>query len=1113
MTKEKNIRKTNSNYSVFDEKKGVVVSLYDSHGFIEYKTGIQTNRIFFHKNDLINKDIKLLSAVRFFYAINQEGKHRGKSKAVRIRSYYTLAEDKPLAASNQKHATTDNEITSDHIALLKSKFKVTTNQPKRKSEHTYIGQIFKFDTTNQTGFIRCNELKLDARFTAKHVNNLNLNLNLKLNDYVIFTPGDTNKSKDYINIKEIYNKIEEEKDLDFLLKEYSKTPIKKIRSQINKLIHGKPIENVCSEVSPERLFYFQFSHLNLITPDENYNSLVNIIFTYKKVNWSPTLSTLSEKCDEECLIKLFENGVIDKYNFTDINKYFHIAESKSKLKIIKRLNESERHKILSEHINILRQDNKLSSLNEDLKTLLIIIRRNEKTRDLKLFNIIESELKLNLAPKELIELWLDKYIGRVDKIVIDKYLKEDGASFIQDVIDKAVPSTLNKYNPLIKRHQQLKKESTKIKDEATSIQSKEISIPPKEASDEPQQSHSNDFEDLDVYHKVKYLLSYSQIIFGNIDTLIFSVTKDKLQSYIQTNPWDSKIIPIASIDKIHSHSSFIHDIEKFNEILNQNISVNSLATTIFNSIESHTVHHIRLWLQGYVDNSFFNYSGFSEAYGQLTEEEKRFFNKKVNKTTRSKLRIQQKSNVIPCTIFEKLEDGTFLYTAHLDNIYFSTQQFQLCIADNKFTNPLYHKNAGSHLNGMSNNESLNKIDIKITVEDNNITKVENLDQIISKIHLVCKTKDLIIQEKAERSGNAPIYYPVDWNLVAQFNNYFYSKQCDEFDIIFIDENDTDAESTYDEKTALYTLKCDDDDYAIIWNNVDLIESRSIYVFKAKHEHVELQLNKLLKFIGTYRQFRQILLQSIQDELHQSFKDNFGYIGTIKKAKGKTNAFEETLQRLENLMSAPTLPIPSEEIQEKLEDWMLMTKSIPETTNSYEQNSTIHRERKTAIPKLETDRDFNKDIKHISNQKSSSEQRPTSEYSNKTTYTKDLQPREIKNTPTKSPKHLESIINLVEDVSRAKQEKPLNKTAEEIDNITNIEPENSVPTDKETIEKVAIKTQEEVNDNTRNEQTDEEAKKYEEQIKLRPIKGIVITIVIMAIIGTLAIFLLKLTKYL
>lgn len=70
---------------------------------------------------------------------------------------------------------------------------------------------------------------------------------------------------------------------------------------------------------------------------------------------------------------MIENGVIDQLNFTSIKKYFLIAESKSKLKIIKRLNYSERHKILSEYINILRQENKLNSINEDLKTLLIII--------------------------------------------------------------------------------------------------------------------------------------------------------------------------------------------------------------------------------------------------------------------------------------------------------------------------------------------------------------------------------------------------------------------------------------------------------------------------------------------------------------------------------------------------------------------------------------------------------------------------------------------------------------------------------------------------------------------------------------------------------------------
>ena len=70
-------------------------------------------------------------------------------------------------------------------------------------------------------------------------------------------------------------------------------------------------------------------------------------------------------------------------------------------------------------------------------------------------------------------------------------------------------------------------------------------------------------------------------------------------------------------------------------------------------------------------------------------------------------------------------------------------------------------------------------------------------------------------------------------------------------------------------------------------------------------------------------------------------------------KGKADAFKETLDRLVDLMSAPTPPIPSEEIQEELENWILITKNIYETAYSYDNNFTTHIERKTTIPKLES----------------------------------------------------------------------------------------------------------------------------------------------------------------
>lgn len=213
-------------------------------------------------------------------------------------------------------------------------------------------------------------------------------------------------------------------------------------------------------------------------------------------------------------------------------------------------------------------------------------------------------------------------------------------------------------------------------------------------------------------------------------------------------------------------------------------------------------------------------------------------------------------------------------------------------------------------------------------------------------------------------------------------------------------------------------------------------------------------------------------------------------------KGKADAFKETLDRLVDLMSAPTPPIPSEEIQEELENLILITKSISETAYSYDKNSTTYRERKTTIPKLES----------ISTQ-------ILPESSNRTINKKNSQPLNIKKTQAISPQHIEGIINLLEDISRTKHETLLNDTVEKTDDTTNIEPENSVPSDKETIEKVPFMSleKEEVNDTTEDKSTDEQIIKHKQQKKITPLKVIMIAIAAVIIISALVTILVKLLR--
>ena len=236
---------------------------------------------------------------------------------------------------------------------------------------------------------------------------------------------------------------------------------------------------------------------------------------------------------------------------------------------------------------------------------------------------------------------------------------------------------------------------------------------------------------------------------------------------------------------------------------------------------------------------------------------------------------------------------------------------------------------------------MNKLNIIVTVDnENKISKIDGLELIFDTIHT--KQIEKILGKAIETDiigvskGNN---YIEDFNLIKDIKDYLFANQVENVDIKLVNEpknfyrrlDDTSGIDKY-EMTALFTHNAPFD-FGIVWDNVDYSQDRAIYVFKSNSLELENQLLKLSDAIAKTAQFRSTLISSAEDEMHQLFRANLGYVGTIRKDKGDLHSFDKFQSKLDRLFTLPTPILPSKEEQKALGNW------DPETPHSVRVKST------------------------------------------------------------------------------------------------------------------------------------------------------------------------------
>lgn len=444
--------------------------------------------------------------------------------------------------------------------------------------------------------------------------------------------------------------------------------------------------------------------------------------------------------------------------------------------------------------------------------------------------------------------------------------------------------------------------------------------------------------DINHYYRLKFTLRYLNEN-ENIDIQslldLVHIDLNGLKSFAINYNWNDVVYPTEIIDSEETHS-FLSDVIHYNSKFKKDFDILYLADAIYNSIEKYNEVHIRLWLYDYLtDKKYYSYVGFRENFKNLSNRERVYFRNKTNEKDFDEIIEQEVSEVKPCTNFERNNEIEKVYNAFVENIYFGNGFIKLRLENSDYTEQFSQEYSSTGLNRIPSSHFLNKIQLKIVVEANKITEVTGLEYLFTLIHTgeVEKALGTVIEGSERNSQNYT--YTEDWKLRKQVIDYLNTNQAKNIEITIVNEPknmyrrlDENSGIDYFEKTELFSINIENkDEFAIVWENVDLSEDRATYIFKCSKDKHNEQIRKIADAIASFAQFRSTL-SSVKDENElYIFKNNFGFITSIRKQRGKNKPFSNWLGKLENALTQQIPKLPTTYELEKLKNW---TPNIPHT---------------------------------------------------------------------------------------------------------------------------------------------------------------------------------------
>ena len=900
----------------------------DSYGFIECAE--LSGSIFFHKSKCNYGNVQLFDKVSFQISISNSKKNKGKKVAI-------------------------------DVSLVES--------GNFKNYDLRVGTIQNWN--GKFGFI---DYPTDGKKIFLFHTRLLNSTSLKNEDLVIFNPIVSIKDTTQFFAFFAYP-IFFEKDVRFLKSQYINYQIPALKDFMFSAFN----EN---ELTLAERFELELMNLGLISTREDYLNLVVLLKRYSKdFSFAADFDLLSKYVSTTYLIQLLESDIINTYDINTIKDYFIRTNANTKRVIIQKVTETDKEVILNSYFSYLNSLNKLDRINNDLKTFLNIIYLNVDTRSKSLYENVKQHLLSTLKPFELIDLWLHDYIDGLsegfvlknfdlgDKKSIKLLLKrkdETGelkyVELLSKIYEQYFIDIANSNLDFEEEYPKLVKYLKIFKNEFSHRYAEIVDILQKTLSTYQQfvlwvlginiefDAHFFVHQNINVinhYFRLKFILRFWDKI-ENIDNqnLLDSVPIDiiGLKDFAIKFKWNDIIYPTKIIE-IEEIQSFLDDVIDYNSKCNKDFDIKDLADAIYNSIGKFNEVHLRLWMYEYLtDKKYYDYIGFNQPFKKLSNRERAYFIRKSNEKDFDEIIEQEISEVKPCLDFEQKNETIKTYKAFVENIYFGNGFIKLRKENKDYTEQCYQEYSSTGLNRIPANHSLNKKSLQIEVESNKIVEVIGLDDLFSSIHTgeIEKALGTVIEGNERNSRN--FAYTEDWQLRKQVIDYLNANQDKNIETTIVNEpkkfyRRLDEKSGIDdfEKTELFTIIIGKE-YAIVWENIDLSEDRATYIFKCLQENHSIQIQKIANAIASLAQFRSTLSNAKDEYELFIFKNNFGFIASIRKQRGKNKPFSNWLAKLENALIQQIPELPTAEELERLKNW---SPNIPHTARINKSRQIIY----------------------------------------------------------------------------------------------------------------------------------------------------------------------------
>ncbi len=349
---------------------------------------------------------------------------------------------------------------------------------------------------------------------------------------------------------------------------------------------------------------------------------------------------------------------------------------------------------------------------------------------------------------------------------------------------------------------------------------------------------------------------------------------------------------------------------EFAEMLNNYTRLFRQKDISFDNIEF--VDNLRLWIFNLSDNFDFNH--FCYYFFMLNRLEQWMFSKKANALMGEEIKQSMLRQRIPWQFSHKKDENIWIYEATWKSIWFENKKVKILTnEENSFSDPFIWEFSEYKFNFLYDyivGRRLEPLVIEFDIIEGKIVLIENLDA-LSEILFKAEIQRLVEKGDKENldkllSGELmKIPIPINSVLRNECLIYLNRLQLNGLEPTRLLERTINVNNRglSFEQSFLYTIPLENDDFAIIWESLEIDKSKATHIFKCKIQDYKDIFSDIQSFLSSYTGVRSIL--NSKNELLER-KANLGY---YRKIDHDNFTFEKWKDKLHSVL--PSLSIVNE----------------------------------------------------------------------------------------------------------------------------------------------------------------------------------------------------------